>query len=320
MPASELPPRRNTRSPNTVRSSSPPPTIAQPPLTSAIQATGLCAAHVRQTLEQPVPAGGRAIRVPFRHAHLPEAHGRDEKRERVDDERGVAAEKCRGGAAERRADDQRRRPRARGNRVGHDEIPSGHDVRNRRGACRLEEAARADRHGRDDVGEPDHRWRPDEEEAQDDDPADEIGGDHDSPPIEAIDHEPGGGPDERDRQKLHDHQQRDRRGRADQLEQERVQGDVVEPVAELADDLTKPEQPEVPVVPEQLDDRPHESTRAITCASTFRPDRMMPTWRPARSIIPVATAAMAVADAPSARSRSCEMRSRMARAIAGSGT
>src|SRR5207253_5107875 len=52
---------------------------------------------------------------------------------------------------------------------------------------------------------------------------------------------------ERDRQKLHDHHPGDRRCRAGQIEQERENGDRVEPIAELRDRLTDVKQTKVTV-------------------------------------------------------------------------
>ena len=69
----------------------------------------------------------------------------------------------------------------------------------------------------------------------------------------------------RDRQELHDHHPRDGGGRSGQVEQQRVHGDGVEPVAELRDRLADEQQPEVPVV------RRRESDAVVRSTS---PDRV----------------------------------------------
>ena len=99
-----------------------------------------------------------------------------------------------------------------------------------------------------DVGDP-HLIRPaDQQQPRTSAAAQQVGGDHQPPAVDAIDDDAGQRADERHRQELHDHHPRDRGRRAGQVEQQRVDGDGVEPVAELRDRLADVEQPEVPVV------------------------------------------------------------------------
>ena len=82
------------------------------------------------------------------------------------------------------------------------------------------------------------------------DAARQVGRDHQAAPVHAIDDHACQRSEDRHRQELHDHHPRDRGGRAGQVEDQGVDGDGVEPVAELRNGLADVEQPEVAVVPQ----------------------------------------------------------------------
>ena len=79
----------------------------------------------------------------------------------------------------------------------------------------------------------------------------EVRGDHDVLAPDAIIQHARGGSDQSRRQHLQHQRQADGLRFAGELQQEAVEGDDVEPVAQLADDLGQPQTAEVPVVPEQ---------------------------------------------------------------------
>ena len=83
------------------------------------------------------------------------------------------------------------------------------------------------------------------------DAAQQVGDDHQPPPVDAIDDHAGHRPDDGDRQELDDHHPGDGGRRAGQIEQQREDGDGIEPVAELRNRLADEEQPEVAVVSQE---------------------------------------------------------------------
>ena len=108
-------------------------------------------------------------------------------------------------------------------------------------------AWRGHRQRHHDVRDPDLIGAAHEQQAEDQAAAHQVGRDHQPAPVHAIDDHARQRTDERDRQELHDHHPRDGGGRPGQIEQQRVDGDGVEPVAELRDRLADVQQPEVPV-------------------------------------------------------------------------
>src|SRR5206468_4078578 len=83
---------------------------------------------------------------------------------------------------------------------------------------------------------------------------------------DAVDDDAGDWADDRDGKELHDHHPCDGCRRSREIEEQRVHGDRVEPVAQLRDRLTDVQQAEVTVLPEQRDVWIHDRA-----ASGFRP-------------------------------------------------
>ena len=92
-----------------------------------------------------------------------------------------------------------------------------------------------------------------EQEAEHYDSARDVARDHYVTAVEAVGDDAGERPQNDARQKARDEHEADGAPRTRQTQNEREQGDGVEPVAELADDLAEPEQTEVAVAPQQLD-------------------------------------------------------------------
>ena len=176
-------------------------------------------------------------------------------------ERDVAAGDGRDDPADRGADRQHRRPRRAGERIGRQQLLIGRDVRNRRSPRRFEERRCAPTVSAITAyaiqiwsavrtsSSPRIR-HPRTTSALIIKPA----------PVHAIDNDARQRPDDGDRKKLHDHHPRDSRGRAREVEQQRVHGDRIEPVAELRDRLADEQQPEVPVPSKERDVRRHWSS------------------------------------------------------------
>ena len=104
-----------------------------------------------------------------------------------------------------------------------------------------------------DVRDPHLIATPDEQQAEDQHAAQEVGGDHQPPPVDAVDDHTGHRADDRDRQKLHDQHPGDHRRRTGQIEDQREDRDGVEPVAELRDRLADVEETEISVLPEECE-------------------------------------------------------------------
>ena len=94
-----------------------------------------------------------------------------------------------------------------------------------------------------------------EQQTKNQDSANDVCRDHQPPPIHAVDDDARDRTDEGDRQELDDHHPRYGGCRACQIEQERVHGDGVEPIAELRDGLADEEKPEVAIRAEKRDVR-----------------------------------------------------------------
>jgi hypothetical protein len=93
----------------------------------------------------------------------------------------------------------------------------------------------------------------DEQEAGNHAAADHVREDHDAHAIEPIDHDAGNRTDQRDRHELHRHHDPDRRGRPGDVEEQRVNGNGIEPVTQLTDHLTGPQEAQIPIAPQQLE-------------------------------------------------------------------
>ena len=87
--------------------------------------------------------------------------------------------------------------------------------------------------------------------------AQDVGGHHQAPTVHAVHHDAGDGPDDGHGKELDDHHPRDGRGRPREVEQQREDGDRVEPVAELRDGLPEEQQAEVAVGAEDGSLRTH---------------------------------------------------------------
>ena len=102
------------------------------------------------------------------------------------------------------------------------------------------------------VDQPDHGGSADQQHAEDDEEAHEVGADHDALAADAVVEDAGGGGGEGAGENLKNDGEAHRLGlAAGEFEQEIVDGEGVEPVAEFADDLSEPEEAEVAVVAEE---------------------------------------------------------------------
>jgi hypothetical protein len=92
----------------------------------------------------------------------------------------------------------------------------------------------------------------DEQEAEHDERAQHVARDHDGAAAHEVGDDAGERPQHDGRHEARDEHEADGAARLRQLQHERVDGDGVEPVAELADDLPEPQLSEVAVAPQQL--------------------------------------------------------------------
>ena len=102
------------------------------------------------------------------------------------------------------------------------------------------------------VDQPDHGGSADQQHAEDDEEARQVGADHDALAADAVVEHAGGGGGEGAGEDLQDDGESHGLGlAAGEIEQEIVDGESVEPVAEFADDLGEPEEAVVAVVAEE---------------------------------------------------------------------
>jgi hypothetical protein len=111
---------------------------------------------------------------------------------------------------------------------GHQFIPQTLRSNGRR-ARRFEERLRGDANSRDDVRNPDLFATADEQQAEDHDTTEQIRDDHQSFAIDAVDHHACERTYDRHREKLHDHHPGNGSCRSGQVQEERVDGDGIEP-------------------------------------------------------------------------------------------
>ena len=102
------------------------------------------------------------------------------------------------------------------------------------------------------VDQPDHGRRADQQHAEHDEEAHQVGADHDALAADAVVEDAGGGGGEGAGENLQHHGEADGLGlAAGEIEQEIVDGEGVEPVAQFADDLGEPEEAVVAVAAEE---------------------------------------------------------------------
>jgi hypothetical protein len=130
-----------------------------------------------------------------------------------------------------------------------------------RGAVRgLEEGGTDGLGEKQRVDQPDHGRSAHEQHAEDDEEAHQVGADHDAATADAVVEHAGGGGGEGAGEHLQDDGEGDGLGlAAGEIEEEMVDGEGVEPVAEFADDLSDPEEAVVAIVAEEGEVRGHGS-------------------------------------------------------------
>ena len=155
-------------------------------------------------------------------------------------------------AADRGADRQQRRPGRRGERVGRAQHPAGGDLRQDRHPHRVEHPADAHLDRRQHEQQPHLVWGADQQEAQHDHGAQQVGDDQDALAVEAVGQHAGERAGHEGAEHADGEQAAERRARPGELRQERGRGDDVEPIAEQAGDLGEPQQAERAVGAQQL--------------------------------------------------------------------
>ena len=176
---------------------------------------------------------------------------RGEERQGIDRERDIAARQRRDDSADRGAQREHRRPGRARQRVGRHQLVIGGDVGDGCGAGRLEEGRGADRQRHHHVRDPDVFGAADEQQADDEQSADDVGRDHQPSSIDPVDDDAGHRADQRGGQKLNDQHPRHHRRGAGEVENQRKHRDRVEPVAQLRDRLPDIEESEVAVPSKQ---------------------------------------------------------------------
>src|SRR6266487_1875666 len=166
--------------------------------------------------------------------HSQDEESRSQERKRVQNENGIASEQRCYCPAKGRADHQVEGPGGRGQSVREDYIFTLDDVRDHGTASRLEKGGQQRFGYQQRIDQPDHFFRTHEEH---DEHASEVGGNHDVFAAQAIVDYPGGGTDERLWQDLQDQSQGNRAGTTRKLQQQVVDGQRVEPIANFADNL-----------------------------------------------------------------------------------
>src|ERR1035437_6100140 len=196
--------------------------------------------------------GGVRGGVGFGETHAADQPGGEEKREGVDHEDGVASHPDGGDTAQRRAGGEAERPRDGGQRVGGEHLIFGDDVGDDGTVRGLEEGGADGLDEEQRVDQPDHGWSADQQHAEDDEEAHQIGADHDALAADAVIEHAGGGGGEGAGENLQDDGEGDGLGlAAGEIEQEIVDGEGVEQVADFADDLGEPEETVVAVLAEE---------------------------------------------------------------------
>ena len=157
------------------------------------------------------------------------------------EEDGVTAEQHRHQASEGRAGGQADRPGDGGQRIGGEHFPFRDNVGNDGAVGRLEEGRTHRFNEQQRIDQPDHPGCAHAQHAQHHEEARDIGADHDGSATDAVvDHARGGGR-ENLRQHLQHHRERHGlRFAAGKFQQQVVDGQSVEPVAEFADHLRDP--------------------------------------------------------------------------------
>ena len=175
-----------------------------------------------------------------------------EKREGIEDEDGVASQPDGGDSAQRRAGGEAERPGDGSQRIGGEHLVFGNDVGDDGAVRGLEEGGADGLDEKQRVDQPDHGRRAHQQHAEDDEEAHQIGADHDALAADAVVEDAGGGGGEGAGENLEDDGEADGLGlAAGEIEQQIVDGEGVEPVAELADDLGEPEEAVVAVAAKQ---------------------------------------------------------------------
>src|SRR5581483_7429554 len=125
------------------------------------------------------------------------------------------------------------------------------DVGNHGTAGGLEESRHYGFQQQERIDEPDHRGGADQEHRKHDDHASEVGDDHHVLAAQPVIDDARGGSDKGLRQNLQHEGEGDGTGAAGELQQQSVNGQGIEPIANLADDLGHPKPAEIEVTAQQ---------------------------------------------------------------------
>ncbi len=189
--------------------------------------------------------GRTVVGVRLGKTHAPDEPRRAEERERVQHEDGVPAERNCGQSADGRADRKVDRPGGGGDLFGRCDI--GDDRR----AARLKQPPANGFRKEQQEQQPQRTARAHQQHGEHDHGARQIGEDHHLLAAEAVIDDARGRGGEGLRQHLHQEREGEELRAAGEFQQEAEDGDGVEPVAQLADDLREPQQPEIAVGAEQ---------------------------------------------------------------------
>ena len=116
----------------------------------------------------------------------------------------------------------------------------------------IEETGKGDEERAENVQQPDLIRRADEDHTQRKDGANQISAHHDAPAIEPIDHRARERREDERGQGARDDDQAGRKAGLSEIENERQNRDVVEPIAQVGDELSTPQQGELVVLAEKL--------------------------------------------------------------------
>src|SRR6267142_1311700 len=219
--------------------------VAQPEQILDLQRWSAALLHDLQRL--PVEAPGMAGR------QAPEQHCGPDEAERVADEGRVPAHQGQRDTAQGRARRERRRPEGVLECGRERVVLPADEVGQHRLLGRLEE--RADHGMKPDhaVGDPDLVGAAHEQETEDQARPQDVADDQEGPPGDPVREHARGRPGEEHRDEPGEQRVGDRLAFAGQLQQERKQGDHVEPVAELRDGVRGVQCAEIAVVPQDAD-------------------------------------------------------------------
>ena len=253
-------PRWNTTSPNRLnRICAAPPPLAQPTATSPMPKIKRRRSHVAQAFDVFVPGArdfvfGEVGSLPrgilFRRASAT-CTTRKTGTKRVEHECQLVAERRHRRAAEERSDGDRGPLRELRQRIGGVQFVSGGDGGKNRRAAAGEKRRREHQRAAQDVEQPGAAMRDREDEGERDHGAHQVAGDHDALAVHAIEQDARDGSGQDGGNGARDQDQRDHQAGAGIGERQAEDRDVVEVVADFADDLAGPGEAVIAIAPKR---------------------------------------------------------------------